>query len=356
MVIVGTVVLALLTLGMSGWSAFALHYTTPGPPLVRNGLAVIALLAPLAIGYSAASLVHAGVAAGIVFAFALALYLSRAPQQQSDWQRNVGRLAHAELDGDQLTVHNVRSFEYRSETDYTPHWETRRYELSKLVGLDMFFSHWAGPSIAHTIMSWSFEGGEQLAISIETRNRVGQAYSAIAGFFRQFPIYYVVADERDVVRLRTNYRGEHVWLYRLRTVDEAPRALLLDYVKSINRLAQKPAWYNALTDNCTTTIRTHVRHLSPESNPWRWQLLANGHLPELLYEQEHLDASLPFPELHDVSNIDERAKAAPYDDFSRAIRSGLPDPRPPAAPASTGETADGVRPAHARGSPQPVAH
>ena len=151
---------------------------------------------------------------------------------------------------------------------------------------------------------------------------VGQEYSAIAGFFRQYPIYYVVADERDVVRVRTNYRGENVWLYRLKTLrPEGPRALLLDYVASINALAERPAWYNALTDNCTTSIQRHARHLNPGGNPFDWRLLANGHMPELLYEQGRLDTSLPFAELERRSHIDARAKAADQDPaFSARIR------------------------------------
>ena len=254
-------------------------------------------------------------------------FYSLVPPQVADWQPSVAELPRAELSGDRLTVYNVRNFENRSETDFTPRWETRTYDLPKLAGLDMFFSYWAGTAIAHTIMSWSFADGSQLAISIETRNRQGQSYSAIAGFFRQFPIYYVVADERDVIRLRTNHRAEHVWLYRLRTPDRVPHSLLLDYLESVNHLARRPAWYNALTDNCTTTILRHVRHLNPDTNPWNWRLLLNGYLPELLYKQGRLDASRPFSDLQGVSNIDERAKAAPCEEFSATIRAGVPNPR-----------------------------
>jgi hypothetical protein len=176
-------------------------------------------------------------------------------------------------------------------------------------------------------MSWSFADGRHLAISIETRYRVGQKYSTLAGFFRQYPIYYVVADERDVIRLRTNFRREHVWLYRLQTRREAPRALLLDYIDTVNRLERRPAWYNALTDNCTTTIRRHARHLNPNGHAWNWRLLVNGYLPELLYDQGLLDTSMPFSKLREISNIDGRASTAACEDYSTAIRVGLPNPR-----------------------------
>jgi hypothetical protein len=294
---------------------------------VRDGWAALALVAPLVVGFALDSFWSAIGAAAMVAALVAVWFRSLKPPQVADWQPSVAELPRATLNGDELTISNLRNFDYRSETDFTPRWETRRYDLSRLVGLDMFFSHWAGPAIAHTIMSWSFADGRQLAISIETRNRRGQPYSAIAGFFRQFPIYYVVADERDVIRLRTNYRGEHVWLYRLQAPDGVAHALLLDYLDSVNRLADRPAWYNALTDNCTTTMRRHVRRLNPGANPWTWRLLANGYLPQLLYEQGRLDASRPFSELHAISNIDARAKAATYEDFSAAIRDSLPNPR-----------------------------
>jgi hypothetical protein len=319
--------LTLLAVGALGWAVVALHYTAPGSRVVRDGWAALALVAPLVVGFALDSFWSAIGAAAMVAALVAVWFRSLKPPQVADWQPSVAELPRATLNGDELTISNLRNFDYRSETDFTPRWETRRYDLSRLVGLDMFFSHWAGPAIAHTIMSWSFADGRQLAISIETRNRRGQPYSAIAGFFRQFPIYYVVADERDVIRLRTNYRGEHVWLYRLQAPDGVAHALLLDYLDSVNRLADRPAWYNALTDNCTTTIRRHVRRLNPGANPWTWRLLANGYLPQLLYEQGRLDASRPFSELHAISNIDARAKAATYEDFSAAIRDSLPNPR-----------------------------
>ena len=320
----------LLALVALGWCALVLVYTTPGPPLLGQVLGGLAVIVGVLGSWLLGSFSRALGLVAAIFLGVLIWYLSLQPKQHADWQPDVAELPRAEFDGDRLTFHNVRNFDYRSETEFTPRWETRTYDLSKLDGLDMFFSHWSGPAIAHTIMSWSFSDGQHLAISIETRKVVGQEYSAIAGFFRQYPIYYVVADERDVVRLRTNYRGENVWLYRLKPLrPQAPRALLLDYLASINALAERPAWYNALTDNCTTSIQRHARHLNPAGNPFDWRLLANGHMPELLYEQGRIETSLPFDELKRRSRITERthlAEGAP--DFGTRIREGLPVPGP----------------------------
>ena len=176
---------------------------------------------------------------------------------------DVARFPAATIAGRQVIIHNLRNFDYRSETDYTEQWETRTFDLDQIRGIDLFLSFWGPTLIAHTITSWEFADGSHLAISIETRKEKGESYSALRGFFRQYELYYVVADERDVIRLRTNYRGERVYLYRLKVRPEFARALLLDYLAEVNRLAGRPRWYNALTHNCTTVIQHHVRQVSP---------------------------------------------------------------------------------------------
>jgi hypothetical protein len=222
-----------------------------------------------------------------------------------------------------VTVHNVRDFEYRIETDYTPHWDVRTYDLSTIRALDVFLSYWGPRAIAHTIMSWEFADGSHLAVSIETRKEVGESYSSLRGFFREYELYYVVADERDLIRLRTNYRGENVYLYRFQTPPDFARRLLLDYLQRINRLAAEPEWYNAFSQNCTTTIRQHARDLSV-AQAWDWRVLANGYIDEMQYERGRFDQSLPFAELRARSDITERGKAADPAEFSRVIREGLP--------------------------------
>jgi hypothetical protein len=305
------------------WAGAALFYTLPGPQLAKAAIAG----GVAALGLGALAFARFGRALGIsvVLLAAVALWwMQLRPSNDENWARENARTPHGEVDGDRLVLHDVRNFDYRTETDFTEHWETRSYDLSKLRGLDLFLSHWGSPSIAHTIMSWDFEGEKPLAISIETRKDKGQQYSAIAGFFRNYPILYVPADERDLVRLRTNYRGEHVWLYRLRMPVPRARALLLDYVDSMNRLVERPEWYNALTENCTTAIRSHVKEVGG-SVPLDWRLFANGHLDELLYERGSVNDGVPFEELKERSQIDERAKAADQDpDFSVRIREGLP--------------------------------
>jgi hypothetical protein len=190
-------------------------------------------------------------------------------------------------------------------------------------------SYWASPLIAHTIMSWEFDDGGHLAISIETRKERGESYSAVRGFFRQYELYYVVADERDVIGVRTNHRGERVYLYRLAASPARARALLLAYLERVNQLARAPAWYNAFSHNCTTSIRLHVQEIGV-ANPWDWRILVNGHGDQMLYERGSLNRDLPFDELRARSDITARAQAADSrPDFSTRIRDGLPERPPP---------------------------
>lgn len=261
----------------------------------------------------------------LIFAVVILWWLNLPPSHDLNWQEDVSRLPSAEVEGDKLTVRNLRNFEYRSETDFTPHWEERTFDLSQLEGVDLYLSDWGATGIVHTIASWDFGNGPSLAISIETRKEVGEEYSAVKGFFRQYELYYVVADERDVIGVRVNYRGEKVHLYRIRMPLSVARAILLSYLDRVNRLVARPAWYNALTANCTTTIRIHVQSAGVKK-PLNWRLFANKYTDELLYMREQVNTSIPFKELQEKSDVTEEARAAgTSQDFSKLIRKNLPE-------------------------------
>ncbi len=266
---------------------------------------------------------------GIAGALALTLFVllwwrSLRPRSDRAWEAPLARVSTAQQDGDRLVVANVRCFDYRDSDDCHEHWETRTYDLATLRGMDLFLSYWGPRYIAHTIASWGFEDGEQLAISIEVRKQTGEDYAAIESFFRRFELHYVAADERDLIRLRAVCRGEEVYLYPLRIERETARGLLLEYLREMNELAERPRWYNAVTRNCTTATRLHVKAVSPD-DPWSWQILLNGHLDELGYRRGLIDTSLPFEELRRRSAIGDRVRDAGRDaDFSARIRAGLP--------------------------------
>ncbi|MEO7434068.1 MAG: DUF4105 domain-containing protein [Candidatus Binatia bacterium] len=331
---IGWVLVTVVSVVLAMWGAAALHYSGPRPAGLSDALAVGLLLATVATLGWVRPLGRMVIGLAVLFVAFSVWWGSRTARNDRDWQPDVARPAHVEIVGDTMTVQNLRNFDYRSETDFTEHWETRTYDLSKLSGVDLFMSYWGSPSIAHTIMSWDFSDGQHLAISIETRKEKGEVYSPIAGFFKQYELYYVVADERDVVRLRSNYRKEQVYLFPMRTPVVRARRILLDYVASINALDAKPDWYNAATANCTTTILTHVKNIGL-SLAFDRRLYINGHLDELLYERGIIDTSRPYPELRQASQINARAEAADRDPaFSTRIREGLR--RPPLLVLPTG--------------------
>ena len=323
------VVLIVAVLFASVWDVLVLLYAGHGENAVARALAAGAfVLGSIAAFIWLRPLWRALAAWSVGFLAILVWWHTLQPSNDRDWQPDVAKVAWAEIRGDQMTFHNVRDFDYRSETDFTPRYEDRVYDLSKLKGVDLVMSYWGSPAIAHTILSWDFEDSRPLAISIETRKSKGQEYSAVKGFFRHYEIIYVAADERDVVRVRTNYRGEDDFLYRLTATPAQARALLLDYVATMNALVETPEFYNALVDNCTTSIRQHVTHVTSVPARVDWRLLANGYGDEMLYEHGRIDTRLPFAELRAKSHINAKAKALDQDPaFSQGIRAGLPDPR-----------------------------
>jgi hypothetical protein len=309
------------------WAAAALWIDGPeSRPLagaLAGGLILIAVLAALLIRPWRRS----ALAVTLAFAVVLGYWLLLPPSNDRDWQPDVARLPTASIDGSVLSIHNVRNFAYRSESDFTERWETRTYDLDSLLGFDMFISFWGPTLYGHTIASWAFADGRHLAISIETRKEADESYSALRGFFRQYELYYVVGDERDLIGLRAKHRGETVQLYRIGGGFDDGRALLLDYVRQINALAEQPRWYNALTHNCTTSIWQHAQAVGT-GPPLDWRLLANGYLVDLAYARGTVNTDMPLDELQRRSDITPRAQASDDDErFSAAIREGLP-PRP----------------------------
>lgn len=328
--VAGRVLLMVLVSGVTAWAALALLYSATTNALVSASLAgaflFFGLLTVLAVGARRRAKVALAVFS-VLFAVLLGWWSGIEPSNDRDWQPDVARLAHAEINGDLVTVRNVRNFDYRSETDYTPHYDDRTYDLGKLRSVDLIAVYWMGPAIAHTILSFGFEGGDPLAISIETRKEQGETYSTARGFFKQYELHYVVADERDVVRLRTNYRKdppEEVYVYRLHGPLENGRRVFLQYMQRINDLKARPEFYNTLIDNCTTGIWMNAR-INPGHVPLSWKIFASGYLPEYLHGVGMLAPGVPFAELQRLGYINARAQAAgEAADFSRLIRAGLP--------------------------------
>ncbi len=305
-----------------GWAALVLVFCLPGPVLLRQ-LAALVMVAGLPIvAWRTASLRRAALYAAGAFGLGLVVFTGQAASNDRAWSRDVARLPWAEFQGDLVTVHDIRCCRYRSETDFDEAWRDETYDLSRLTGVDLFHVYWGSPSIAHTMLSFGFEDGRHLCLSVETRREQGETYDAVKGFFRQYELIYVFGDETDLVKLRTHHRGETVYLYPLQVPLDAARAVLVEYLKAASALRERPEWYNALTDNCTTTLIGHSRRVAmPESRfDWRWIL--NGHLHEVMHERGTIDSSVPLETLRARCLVNDRAKSCSDDSqFSRVIRS-----------------------------------
>jgi len=311
---------------MTGWAALAVYWSDIQSPALRTSLAVgIALATVLAFALQPRK---GRVLAGYLAFFLLfTLWWSGIPPSNvRDWQRDVAVPPHAEVNGDLVTIHDVRDFSYATETDYKPRYHDKTYDLARLDTVDLIAVYWMGDAIAHVMMSFGFEGGDFLCFSIETRKEVGEEYSSLKGFFKQYELAYVAAEERDLIRLRTDYRNppEDVYLYRTRIPKENARKLFMEYVKQINSLYARPEFYNTLTTNCTTNIVSHVRAFGGKVS-FNWKILLSGYAPQYVYELGGLDDTLSFEELRARSHVNAAARAAgDAPDFSARIRAGLP--------------------------------
>jgi hypothetical protein len=307
------------------WAFGALYFDFPTARTFAAILFVLLLLA--AIVFVRVKLLKLAIVFG-AFALVALWWLTLKPGNDGTWQPDVAETAWAQINGDEVTVHNVRNCDYRTETDFTPRWEMRTVRLSQITGMDVAINYWGSPWISHPIVSFLFADALPLCFSIETRKTIGQKYSALDGLYRQYTLIYVVADERDSIRLRTNYRREDVYLYRTLASPAQARERFSEYIKSMNALRDHPRWYNEVTTNCTTSIRTQ-RSVKLRA-PWDWRMLINGKADELLYERHAIaTGGLPFSELKQRSLINERARAAnDSPDFSKLIREGLPEALP----------------------------
>lgn len=312
--------IALLTL----WAAAAL-YVDCRVSALRTPLAALYLVAILSVVVRVKSRQRKMLALIICWCVVLGWWLSVKPTNQANWQQNVSRTAWAEFSGNVVSIHNFRDCEYRTENDYSDCWIDRSFDLSQIRGADLFLTNWGLKYVSHPIVSFDFGDNQHVAFSIEVRYKVGQSYSAFLGFFRQFELIFITADERDVIRLRTNFRkGEEVYLYRTRIAPATARAVFLTYVRYLNKLRDHPEWYNALTRNCTTTLDRQIASDVPDPKPWNYQIILNGTLDKLLYDRKRLvTEGLSFPELKQRAHINSAAQAAQdSQDYSAIIRRG----------------------------------
>lgn len=307
----------------------ALWYQLPLPETALKlaiGLWAIFALGVLFLEITRRSWIVRGVYA-LALVAALVWWTSIKPSFDHEWAPDVEHIVTGTRDGDIVTLTHVRDFDWKSETEFTPRWETRRYDLSKIETVDLFLSYWSSPAIAHTLVSFGFEGGDHVVFSAEIRKEKGESFSSIGGFFKEFDLALIAADERDIIRLRTNIRGEDVYLYPVHMPKAGMRELFLSYVGTGNRLDVVPTFYNTVTTNCTTVVFRLLRALDP-ALPFDYRILLSGYLPSYIYQNQGFETGLTEAEFRRRAAISALGIAAgDSPDFSAAIRAAGTLPR-----------------------------
>lgn len=325
----------IVVLALAAWGTAAFWFQPPGGPNLRylvigpwllfSLVMVVALLRGEGWMALAAFL--------LVFAGVLLWWATIKPSNDRVWADDVARNSHGEVTGDVVTLSNVRNFDWRSDTDYTQRWETRQYDLRQLQSLDMITSYWGKPAIAHLLFSFGFTDGRHVVFSVEIRRKRGEAFSEIGGFFKEFELSVIAADERDIIRVRTNVRGEDDYLFRVRLPPADIRSLFLAYLAQTNELVDTPRYYNTITVNCTTLVYTMIQHIIGKL-PVSYRVLLSGYIPEYVYSLGGLDGRYTVAQLRAMGRITDRARAADHsENFSAAIREGIPA-LVPSTPAS----------------------
>jgi hypothetical protein len=306
----GLAMLGLALLVFAAWGALALWYRLPGPSAVKGAAA-----AAFGVSGVAATLLLAsrkrwrGLAAFAVIAAAmLGWWTSIKPPATANFAPDVARQVSGDISGDRLTLRGVRDFAWRSETDVDARWEERTYDIGGPMTLDLFLSFWDDSGIAHMIMSFGFADGRYLAWSMEVKRLSGSIYSPVASAFKENALVLIAADERDVIGVRTNLRGEDVRRYRLNLRQETIRSVLAEYVAQANDLAKHPRFYNSLTTNCTTAVVAMMR-ATGATVPLDWRLIVNGRLPEYAFDHDALEAGLTLEQANAKAPVSAKAKA-----------------------------------------------
>jgi hypothetical protein len=320
--LIGRFILVIVSLLLFLWGGFALWYQLPFGTIANSGCLIIWAAVAFAVLWLAikgrprrALIVLLPVMVGLFY-----WWSTITPSLSRIWADDVAQTVNGTLNGDQVTLSNVRNFEWRTPTDFTPRWEMRAYDLKDLASVDLFLSYWSNPAIAHALVSFGFSDGQHVVFSAEIRKERHEEFSEIGGFFKEFELAMIAADERDIIRLRTNIRKEDVYRYRINMKPEMRHALFLSYIDSANHLASKASFYNTITANCTTVIFDMMRAITPDL-PLDYRIVLSGYLPGYLYDLGAIDHQKPLEEVEKSASINQRAINADADpDFSAKIR------------------------------------
>ena len=315
---------------LAGWGCCALWYQARGGRALKSVSVILwaAFSLAILIALWQSRFVPGILGFGAAFGALLLWWHRLEASNDRVWADDVAEMTTGTVEGSRVSLHNVRNFDWRTDTDYTQRWESRTYDLQRLDSVDMILSYWSLKAIAHVLISFGFNDGNHVVFSVEIRRKKGEGFSEIGGFFKEFELSVIAADERDVIRVRTNVRGEDDYLYRVRLPVSAMRSLFLAYVDQANSLVSTPRFYNTISVNCTTLVYHMVKHIIGYL-PWDYRLVLSGYLPTYVYRIGGLDPRYTLRQLHAFGHITERAKHSDRSEtFSAVIRQGVPRIQP----------------------------
>ena len=324
--------LIIVTLLLYLWSIPSLYFNLPWTWLKISGCIIFAVGAPTAL----IVLKPRRTIFFIISFLSLAITIWQQaipPTNDRNWKVSVARLPQVSIKDNDVKISNIRNFDYRSETDFTPRYYSKHFNLDEIKTLDYILSYWDGnKAIAHIIFSFGFKNGDHLAVSVETRLAKEQEQSLLSGIFNQYTIIYILSDERDVVRLRTNFRKEQVYLYRVKIAPAQLRKIFVKIVKRAADLQEHPRFYNTVKHNCMTTLLADLRSAQGKKYQFDYRFIMNGYSDKLLYDNDVIaNGGLPFKKLKELRHINQYVENDPEAaiDFSHKIRppnSGLQNP------------------------------
>lgn len=323
-------IFSLFVLLSSLWLCLALWVQQPIHPIVSYGLIVAWACFSLSILgiYFSQHLIsrNKDILLYILgFVCALGWYFNLDARQDRDWNPEVSRLLSYEIQGNQVTLHNVRDFHWHADGRYDAVWQNRVLNLNQITGVNIITSYWTGPQIAHTLVSFDFADQAPLTFSIEIRKEKDEEFSAIGGFFRKYELNLVAANETDIIYTRSNIRHEQVYFFPIKMSQKQSQALFLEYLNKAHELAQKPKWYNTLSSNCTTLVFDMIQEVSQKPLPLDYRLLASGYLPNYLYDLHAISHRYSLQEWYQRAHVNPRVQSlASLQDYSSTIRQGLP--------------------------------
>ena len=325
--------LIIITLLLYFWSIPSLYFNLPWIWLKISGSILFALAAPAALIILKPKRRIFFIISAIVITIT-AWQQAIPPSNDRDWNLSVAKLPYVSIDGNIVKIANIRNFDYRSATDFTPRYYSKTFNLDNIQSLDYILSYWDGnKAIAHTILSFGFKNGDYLAVSVETRLSKNQKQTFLNGIFNQYELIYILADERDILRLRSNFRKEEVYLYRVKANPVILKKAFTEVIQQAADLQKHPRFYNTLNHNCFTTLLADLRRAQGKEYHFDHRYIMNGYSDKMLYDKNVLiSAGMPFEELKKRRHINQYVENDPNAEinFSRKIRplgSGMQNPK-----------------------------